>query len=170
MLFLYPAQKVAANTAGASANLISDKQEVVKDKRTAILRSYLEKYNSPLVPYAHNFIEEADRNNIDWKLVPAITGVESYFGQMIPPYSYNGWGFGVYGPNVRRFSSWIEGITVVSKALRTDYMNNWGATNVYEIGSFYAADPAWGNKVSHFIAQIEESETTDSNTTLPISL
>ncbi len=140
------------------------------DKRAEILKDYLTKYNSPLAPYAQTFIDEADKYDLDWKLVPAIAGVESYFGQMIPTYSYNGWGFGVYGDNVLRFASWEEGIATLNKSLRERYMNERGATNVYEIGSTYAADRQWANKVQRFMDEIEQVEKASANNTLSISI
>lgn len=166
--FNYAASPVAADTAGASAMLESI--QPVKDKRADTLRAYFEKYNSPLASNAKDFINEADKNNLDWKLVASIAGVESYFGQQIPPYSYNGWGYGVYGNNVRRFSSWKDGIQVVSKALRREYMNNWGATNIHQIGSIYAADPRWANKVTYFMNDIENFTEKRANSLLSISL
>ncbi len=169
--FLLSAHKASASTAGASAMLASiDISYQETDNRAEVLRSFLEKYDSPLALYSSNFIEEADKNNIDWKLVAAIAGNESYFGQMIPPFSYNGWGYGVYGDNVRRFSSWEEGIAVVSSAIRTDYIDKWGATNVYEIGSIYAEDPMWANKVTNYMSKIEDFNNQTSNSSLPISL
>lgn len=161
-------KEVSANTARSSAELVSDLPE--KDTRPEILSAYFKKYDSPLVPYAKTFVDEADKNNLDWKLVASISGVESYFGQQIPAYSYNGWGYGVYGNNVRRFSSWEDGISTVSKALRTEYMDSWGASTVYEIGSIYAADPMWANKVTHFMSDMEEFEQENSNPLLSISL
>lgn len=165
--------EATSQTSGASAKLIADLQsmpEQVVDTRVAKLTAYLESYNSPMADHAETFIAEADKHNIDWRLVPAITGVESYYGQHIPPYSYNGWGYGVYGNNVRRFASWDEGIAVVTQALRVDYIDSWGATNVYEIGSKYAADPHWANKVQHFIDDIEAFEVIESKPTLSISI
>src|SRR5579862_9895471 len=100
----------SANLAGAQAVL---PQTVKQDNRAEILRAYLTQNNSPLADHADTFIKQADANNLDWRMVVAISGVESGFGQAIPPYSYNAWGFGVYGSNVRRFTSWDDGITVV---------------------------------------------------------
>lgn len=128
------------------------------DNRAAILRAFLEDYDSPLAPHAQTFVEEADKNNLDWKFVVSIAGVESWFGQRIPVNSYNGWGWGVYGDNVKRFASWDEGIVTISTALRTDYMEKRGAKNIYDIGAIYAADPAWANKVMHFMNKIEAFE------------
>lgn len=145
-------------------------EKPVIDNRVQILREYLESYDSPLAPHAATFIQEADKHDLDWKLVPAITGLESYFGHMIPPYSNNGWGYGVYGNNVRYFQSWDEGIEVVTKALKEEYIVNRGARNVYEIGSTYAADPNWANKVVRFMNEIESFESHYKNTTVSISL
>lgn len=142
----------------------------VADNRAKILKEYLAQYDSPLAEHADTFVQEADKQNIDWKLVPAITGVESYFGQLIPPYSYNGWGYHVYDGNVRGFASWDEGIEVVTAALREDYMNAWGAENIHQIGSIYAADPLWSSKVSHFYEELSAFAEAESNVLLSISL
>ncbi len=151
----YATDKTSRTSALLAVPQIQTPRQMEKDNRAEILKTYLETYNSPLASHAETFIKEADNNSLDWRLVPAITGVESYFGQMIPPYSYNGWGYGVYGTNVRRFASWDEGIAVVSKALRNEYMDGRGATNVYEIGSTYAADRMWANKVQRFMDEID---------------
>lgn len=161
-------QKMAGSSAAFAQVVTTPQQEV--DNRAEILKKYLEQYDSPLAEHADAFIEQADKHNLDWKLVAAIAGVESYYGQMIPPYSFNGWGYGVYGNNVRRFESWEDGIATVSNALREDYMDKWGATNVYEIGSFYAADTKWANKVTHFIDEIDAFSANYTDTTLSISL
>lgn len=141
-----------------------------KENRVVVLKAYLEQYNSPLAEHAQTFIDEADKNNLDWKLVAAISGVESYFGQMIPPSSYNGWGFGVYGSNVRGFASWDDGIMTVSRALRSDYLGKNPETDVYQIGAKYAADPAWAVKVSNFMNSIDSFAQKNGKPSLPISL
>lgn len=166
--------QAATKTSAPSAVLAGLQKEqpetMVIDNRARILQAYLESYDSPLAPHASTFIIEADKHDLDWKLVPAITGLESYFGHMIPPYSNNGWGYGVYGTNVRYFASWDEGIEVVTAALKEEYIINRGAQNVYEIGSTYAADPNWANKVIRFMNEIEAFESHYANTTVSISL
>lgn len=159
--------KVAATSAALTAPL--ELQQRVPDNRVQMLREYLENRNSPLAPYAQTFVTEADKNNLDWKFVAAISGLESSFGIHIPTNSYNGWGFGVYGDNVRRFDSWNEGIAVVSQSLREDYMDKWGAKNVYEIGHIYAASPTWAVRVEYFMNDIEQFEKADKPT-LALSL
>ncbi|MDP2585753.1 MAG: hypothetical protein Q8P29_02645 [Candidatus Levybacteria bacterium] len=160
------AQELAA---GSSAALLKPAALEASDSRVRILREFLEKYNSPLVPFAGTFVETADKYDLDWKLVAAISGVESTFGQQIPYESFNGWGWGIYGDNMIRFSSWNEGIETISQGLRTKYIDKWGAQDVYEIGRFYAASPTWAQRVEYFMNSIEEFGNSKL-ANLPISL
>ncbi|KKR81177.1 MAG: hypothetical protein UU73_C0003G0255 [Candidatus Daviesbacteria bacterium GW2011_GWA1_41_61] len=163
-IFLVNGPLGATDTIGPNTG--SQKEEIVSstiDKRAQILQAYLTKYNSPLQYQAQNFVDAADKYNLDWKLVAAISGVESTFGKHVPggsgtPYSsYNGWGWGVYGTQAIYFKSWKEGIYTVSEGLRTNYLNK-GLTNPYAINRVYAASPTWGAKVSHFLADMEKFE------------
>lgn len=158
------------NSSVSSAVLTKEVTDPSFDPRVKILKDFLSKQESPLAPFAQNFIEDADAYNLDWKMVAAISGVESTFGQNIPAGSYNAWGWGVYGNNVTRFSSWKEGIETISKSLREDYMNKWGTTNVYEIGRMYAASPAWAYHVAFYMNRIEEFKLANPETSLPITL
>lgn len=157
----------AAPMARASASLRSE-NEVVKDNRALILRKFLEKYNSPYADQADVFVREADKNDLDWKFVAAISGIESTFGQRYPQGTYNAWGWGIYGDNMHYFGSWEEAITTISFELRTRYMDKWGATNTYEIGRYYAASPTWAQKVEYFMAQMEEFEKEHNNSQLEV--
>lgn len=127
-------------------------EPIQPDNRVGELTSFLERYDSPLTPYAPDFIEMADKYQIDWKLLPAITGVESTFGKQIPFHSYNayGWNNGNY-----RFQSWENSIEIVSKALKEKYYNR-GLDNPYKIGPVYAPPSStWAGKVSRFMNEIE---------------
>ena len=145
--------QTATNTAVSSgvlksSCLISDRP----DYRVEKLSLFLEQQNSPLVDYADEMIETADKYRLDWRLVPAITGVESSFGKRIPYHSYNayGWNNGNF-----RFGSWEESIEHVSKTLRERYLDR-GATSVGAIGRIYAPpSTTWAGKVNHLMAKIE---------------
>jgi beta-N-acetylglucosaminidase len=157
-------------TSVQSARFASVAMQAPVDNRAQILRAFLNEYDSPMSNSAETFIKEADKNNLDWKLVVSIAGVESWFGQRIPYNSYNGWGWGVYGDNVINFASWDAGIETISNSLRTKYMNEWGATDVYTIGSKYAADPAWAQKVSSFMNKLDAYADSYQDQTLHISI
>jgi hypothetical protein len=138
------------------------------DIRVRKLQAYLEKYNSPLAPYASVFVSEADRYNLDWKLLVAISGVESTFGKRYPQGSYNAWGWGIYGTNRFSFPSWEIAIQTISRELRMRYMDKWQAETVWQIGRYYASSPTWASRVVYFMKQIEAFE--DKTTNLSISL
>jgi len=139
-----------------------------EDNRAKILQKFLEKYNSPFADQADVFVREADKNDLDWKFVAAISGIESTFGKRYPYGTYNAWGWGIYGDNMHYFTSWEDAITTISYELRNRYMNQWGATNTYEIGRYYAASPTWAQRVEFFMKEIEEFEKEYENKQLSI--
>jgi hypothetical protein len=171
-LFSLTAGKSFAEESVPSAKVVLAQASIAKtsDNRAKILRQYLAEKNSPLVDNADDFVYYADKYNLDWRLVAAISGLESGFGQAIPSNSYNGWGFGVYGSNVRYFNSWSDGIETVSQSLRKDYMDKWGASNVYQIGSIYAASPTWAVRVDGFMNSIQDFALRNPDNSLSLSL
>jgi hypothetical protein len=135
----------------SSATIQSNQLDNEFDPRIIILKNFFEKYNSPLTEHAVVFVESADTYGLDWRLLPAITGVESTFGKRIPYNSYNayGWNNGNY-----YFDSWNDSINHVSKALRENYLND-GLTSVDQIAKRYAASPDWAWKVKYFQNEID---------------
>lgn len=149
---LLPVSQVEA----AQLNLVPTQQMQVEakllDPRAMILRDYLGRYDSPLKNHAQDFIEAADLYQLDWKLVPAIAGVESTFGKY--PVGKNAWGWGVYGDQAILFPTWKQGIYTVTRGLKEGYLDR-GLTNPYAMNRVYAVSPAWGWKVSYFMNDLE---------------
>ncbi|HUD44451.1 MAG TPA: hypothetical protein VMR41_02835 [Patescibacteria group bacterium] len=161
----------SATTSASSANL-ADQTELSQpvDNRAKVLKQYLSDKNSPLINEADVLIANADKNHIDWRLLVAISGVESTFGQEIPSGSFNAWGYGIYGNNTRYFTSWDDAISTISSDIRTKYMDQWHATNVDEIGQLYAASPTWAVRVENFMNEINAYNQYYASAALPISL
>ncbi len=142
-------------TVVADNNLVSETIEVKElDGRAKILSKYLASYNSPMQYHAQDFIDAADKYELDWKMLPAIAGVESTFGKFIPG-GYNAYGWGVYGTNRIYFKSWRDGIFVVAKGLREGYLSK-GLKDPYSINRVYAASPHWGKNVTFFMNDLEK--------------
>lgn len=153
-LFAQPVVASRVDVAEASAHTnIAIK---IEDSRINKLKSYLKTHDSPLVDDADHFVAEADRLGLDWKLVAAISGVESTFGKRIPRNSYNGWGWAIFTgqSDGKHFADWKDGITQVSEGLRYKYIDK-GATSIEQIGRIYAASPTWSQKVHFFLNKIE---------------
>jgi len=76
---------------------VPEKAEAVvvqkEDARVEEVRAFFFRYNSPLASYAKEFVEEADRNGIDYKILPAIAGVESTFETNGNIYDHNPFGY-----------------------------------------------------------------------------
>ncbi|MBI2029382.1 glucosaminidase domain-containing protein [Candidatus Gottesmanbacteria bacterium] len=138
----------------AQINLKVDYVDLEKARRIRVLENFLNKYNSPLAAYTSVFVDEAYSNNLDWRLVASIAGVESTFGKTIPANSYNGWGWnnGKYS-----FESWEDAISTISESLNVKYAQKWGAKDPYQIGKYYAASPTWASRVTYFMEKIEKS-------------
>jgi len=158
---LLPKNKVVlAKTIDGSAQIRSktaDSEEIV-DSRYLLLTSYLRSKNSPLVDYSWEFIKAADRYQIDWRLIPGIVGLESYFGRRMVPDTYNGYGWagGYYS-----FSSWEESIDYVASKLRENYYNR-GLVSPELIGPVYAPpNPNWGGLVLSIMNKISPRENLD---------
>jgi hypothetical protein len=151
-------ERISDSTAQLTAHGIPE-----KDSRASTLRGFLAGFDSPIANDAEVFVREADRNNLDWRLVAAIAGAESTFGKHIPTGSYNAWGWGVFTGTQDgiHFADWAEGIAIVSEGLRKNYLDK-GATDLYEIGWIYAANgQSWGDHVGFFMEKITQYVPTD---------
>jgi hypothetical protein len=153
------------NVAGDGARLSSSFGDIIVDRRVGKLRAFLKNYDSPLAKDAHVFVREADRHDLDWRLVVAIAGAESTFGKHIPQGSYNAWGWGIPtgAQSGLGFKNWEQGIATVSEGLAKNYYGK-GAKTLYEVGWIYAANGiSWGNSVGFFLDKIDEFIPVDSD-------
>ena len=146
------AQEVYSEPSAALVNQILIEKDYTLDTRTKAVQNVFKKYNSPLSDQAHFYVKYADEFGLDWRLLPAISGLESTFGKFLMPGSYNAYGWG--GGHIY-FESWEDGIKVINKALRENYINR-GATDVWSIGRIYAESPTWSIRVNSFMQEINE--------------
>lgn len=134
----------------------SDDEET-KDIRIATLKSFFRQHNSPLYDHAEFIVKTADKNGLDFKLLPAIAMQESNLCRVIPDNSYNCWGWGIYGGKVTRFTSYEEAIDTVARGLKKYYIDN-GLVSAEEIMRKYnpnSPNGAWAHGVNTFIKVLE---------------
>ena len=106
--------------------------------------------NAPLAKHAEKFVEVANKYGLDYRLLPAISVMESEGGKkLFRP--YNAWGWGKSG-----FANWKEGIYSVSKGLGKYYSN--GLTTPKLISKYYCPPSAdgWANKVQYVMNEISK--------------
>jgi hypothetical protein len=84
------------------------------DTRRLALLTYFRACSCPAAKWASTFIREADRNELDWRLVASIAMVESTGGKHYKNRNILGW-----GSAVQRFPSEQVGIQYVSSRLHS---------------------------------------------------
>lgn len=155
---------MANKSAAAYAALPSTSNEsfaiefVPEDARVEMVRQFLEKYKSPLEPYASVIVKTAEKYDLDHRLIPAIAMQESNLCTKVRDDSaHNCWGYGIYGGKGRAFDSYEHGIEVVSEALHRKYMNNNGLVTPEEIEKLYNpnSDGSWAFSVNFFMNQMK---------------
>jgi hypothetical protein len=155
-LIIYPKSGVSvyASLPGSIPSVSSSIESA--DARPQIVKKYLEFYNSPLSPFAELMVQTADKYSIDFRLIAAIAQQESNLCKIIPPDSYNCWGWGIHSKGSLGFSSYQEGIDEVSKGLREEYLDK-GYSTIEEIMSKYTplSNGSWANGVNTFMGDME---------------
>lgn len=162
---IFPTHIEASTPNSASSAALTFQVKDLKSKedlRVATLENVFTKYNSPLTPYAKTYVEAADKYGVDWKLLPAISGLESSFGRAMIDQTYNAYG---WGSGTIYFTSWEDGINTINKTLKSNYMDKWGASNVWEIGPIYAESPTWAIRVNSFMTEINKEYLSLTNLT-----
>jgi hypothetical protein len=171
--FLYRAQKsvdetpIAGNSAEstetknqaeiATAAAMMQQQEIaqteleLKQQKIKLVRQILEKHNSPMVDNAQDFVEAAEKHNLDWRLVVSIAGVESTFGKRVAPNTNNpfGWGGGYI-----KFATWKDAIYTVSKGLSEKYVKDGLDTPLKMQARYAPPSSTWGQKVNYFMDKV----------------
>jgi hypothetical protein len=126
------------------------------DARPELIRQYLKRHGSPLLPYADLIISLSDDYNLDFRLMVAIAQCESNLCKKIPPGSYNCWGF---ENGDTRFLSWEQALNQVAKTLKEDYVDQ-GLTTPELIMPKYAPPSVekggpWARCVSQFMEELQ---------------
>jgi len=132
-------------------------QAEVGDARPELINQYLIKYKSPLVGLSNFLVEKSDYYGLDYRLIPAIAQQESNLCKIIPPETYNCWGWGIHSRGTLGFDSYEEAIDTVMKGLKTQYIDK-GLTTPDTIWTKYtpgSPDGAWAKGVNQFMTDMQ---------------
>lgn len=127
-----------------------------KEERTEALNRFFTALNSPLKANSATFVEVADKYNLDYRLLPAISCMESTCGRFLIEGSYNPFGWGIYGKNAIYFKSYDEAIETVGREIKEKYASK-GLTTPETIAPVYTPPNYvnWRNGVNYFISRID---------------
>jgi hypothetical protein len=128
-----------------------------KDARPEIIKAYLIRYKSPLLGHEDYIIKKSDEYGLDFRLITAIAQQESNLCKIIPPETYNCWGWGIHSRGTLGFQSYEEAIDAVTLGLKNEYINK-GLTTPDTIWKKYtpsSPDGAWAKGVNQFMSEME---------------
>jgi hypothetical protein len=127
------------------------------DARPQIIRNYLIRYNSPLLGHEDYLVSRSDEMGLDFRLITAIAQQESNLCKIIPPQTYNCWGWGIHSKGTLGFESYKEAIDAVTLGLKQGYIDK-GLTTPDTIWTKYtpnSPDGAWAKGVNQFMAEMQ---------------
>lgn len=99
-----------------------DYREIKREQEIKSVREFLQNYNSPLADSAQDFVDASYIYGLDYRLLPAIAGTESTFGQHTPScafYNPFGWSSSTSPCGFYRFSDYHQAIWTVAQTLGT---------------------------------------------------
>ena len=126
--------------------------DVSKDPRFVLLSRFFEGKNSPAKEHVSDFILAADRNHLDWRLLPSISFVESGGGKQYKNNNILGW-----GSSSEKFPSVKAGIHEVAHRLSVSklYKNK----SVEGILRTYNSNAEYSSVVKRVMARISPQPT-----------
>ncbi len=121
-----PIASVSQN-AESPAPAITTPEDQIRIERARAIDEFLESYDSPLAGYGMKFVTEAEKNDLDWRLLVAIAGRESTFARHACKKVTNS--FLGYGSCKINFKSVDEAIERVSASLGGNHV---GTAHYYD--------------------------------------
>jgi len=117
------------------------------DTRLHALREFFKRFDCPAFHYAHEFLAAADRNALDWRLLPSISIVESTGGKQARNNNLFGWDSGK-----AKFATLADGIHAVGRRLAQSrlYRNK----TLDEKLAIYNPNPEYAAKVKSVMLRI----------------
>jgi len=122
-----------------------------EDHRSGALKSFFEKQDCPAQYYAEEFLDAADRYDLDWRLLPSLAYVESTGGKAAHNNNLFGWDSGR-----AQFSSPIAGIHEVGYRLTHSVL--YKDKDLDGVLATYNPDVEYARRVKAVMQQIAAAE------------
>ncbi len=122
-----------------------------QDPRLDRLREFFSEVDCPALAYAETFLEAADRNLLDWRLLPSISYIESTGGKAARNNNLFGWDSGR-----GRFANPADGIHAV--AYRLSHSPRYRHKNLDQKLAVYNPNSDYPNRIKAVMMRISPSE------------
>lgn len=129
------------------------------DARPLIIKKYLEKYKSPLVPYSDLIFKLSQDYGFEYYWIVVIAQQESNLCKKIPEGSHNCWGYGIHKRGTLTFDSYELSLKSYAEYLKREYFDK-GLNTPELIMSKYcpSSNGSWARGVNQFIKEMEEGK------------
>ncbi len=129
------------------------------DARPVIIKKYLEKYNSPLVPYSDLIFEMSQTYGFDYYWIVAIAQQESNLCKKAPDGSHNCWGYGIHKRGTLTFDNYELAIRSFAAYLKTEYFDKGLNTPELMMSKYCpSSNGSWAAGVQQFINDMESGD------------
>jgi hypothetical protein len=122
-----------------------------EDSRSGALKSFFEKQDCPAQNYIEEFLDAADRYELDWRLLPSLAYIESTGGKAARNNNLFGWDSGR-----AQFASPTAGIHEVGYRLTHSVL--YKDKDLDGVLATYNPDADYGRKVKAVMQQISPAE------------
>lgn len=156
MLLETPKFGVQVYAALPSEQPLITSQAIAADARVEIIKQYLTKYNSPLLPLAELIVAVSDQYGLDYRLLVAVAQQESNLCKKAPLGSYNCWGWGIHSRGTLGFQDYATAIQTVAKGIKEEYLDK-GYNTVEQMMDKYTplSNGSWAAGVNQFLSEME---------------
>jgi hypothetical protein len=120
------------------------------DSRAVALGKFFESRNCPLLPYVDDFIAAADKYQLDYRLLPSISVIESQCGKIYPRKTNNPFGWNSARTGFESIPAAIDFIT--GQLANSRYYTKKSITQKLHA---YCPNPTYPSRVENLMNQIK---------------
>ena len=134
-----------------------EEADALRTERAAKIDAYYKKRGMPLEGYGAKMVEEAEKNDLDWRLLPALAIRETTGGKFACHKNPFGW-----GSCKIKFTDWNEAIETVARHLggnddNTDHYYK-DKTTKEKLARYNSVIPAYTAEIFEFMELIEQGK------------
>ncbi len=131
-----------------------------ENSTSLVIEKYLDKYNSPLLPYVDIIVNSAEKAGVDPKLIVAIAQQESNLGKTSPENCFNAWGWGIHSKGTKCFTGWPEAIESVTSGIGLSYCSKGYCGDPCLMMKKYTprSNGSWCAGVNRFLSDMETGD------------
>jgi len=155
-----PFMNIYQQTTNVSQDKTVQTSVSINEERAEKIDAYFAQRNMPLKGYGAKMVEEAEKNNIEWTLIPAIAIKESTGGKFACDHNPFGW-----GSCKIEFRSWNHAIEVIANNLGGNNPNTaryYKGTSTKEKLHHYNGSviPTYTGEILEFMELIENQDVS----------